>query len=466
MSKFLCNDIHSKLNPTWVARIIQPTTEAEVVEAIHEAAKQDLPISICGARHAMGGQQFGEGTLLLDLSNLTAFGNLDCDRGTVEVEAGMQWPELIEGLHQVQVGKQQVWSIRQKQTGADNLTLGGALAANIHGRGLQMKPLIDDIEWFRLVDSEGVIRHCSREENSELFGLAIGGYGCFGVVTSICLRLTLRSKLERIVEITSIEQLLPSLEQKMREGHLYGDFQFSIDESSPDFLKLGVLSSYRPVSQDRDMPAVREELGEKDWMRLIRLAHEDRKQIFKEYSSFYLKTHGALYWSDTHQLSVYLDDYHETIDQECGAKFPSSEMISELYVPKEHLVSFMTDAADLLRNGTVPAIYGTVRFIQKDRESFLTWAQQDFACIIFNLHTEHSDTGIDLASSAFRKLIDIALSYGGTYFLTYHRWARPDQIKSAYPRFSAFLKAKDRYDPNHRFQSEWWRHHSKILGEG
>ena len=36
-----------------------------------------------------------------------------------------------------------------------------------------------------LVDAAGALRRCSRTENRELFQLAIGGYGLFGVITSV-----------------------------------------------------------------------------------------------------------------------------------------------------------------------------------------------------------------------------------------------------------------------------------------
>src|SRR3989441_3618296 len=71
-------------------------------------------------------------------------------------------------------------SIRQKQTGADRLSIGGALAANAHGRGLLFKPFVGDVESFVLVDADGIPRTCSREENAELFRLAIGGDGLVG----------------------------------------------------------------------------------------------------------------------------------------------------------------------------------------------------------------------------------------------------------------------------------------------
>ena len=64
-----------------------------------------------------------------------------------------------------------------------------------------MPPFINDVESFRLVTSRGNLLNCSREENAELFRLAIGGYGLFGFIYSATLRLVPRRKLERVVEV-------------------------------------------------------------------------------------------------------------------------------------------------------------------------------------------------------------------------------------------------------------------------
>ena len=55
----------------------------------------------------------------------------------------MQWPELIGRLIVMQRGQPGAWGIIQKQTVADRL-LGDALGANIHARGLALKPIIGD----------------------------------------------------------------------------------------------------------------------------------------------------------------------------------------------------------------------------------------------------------------------------------------------------------------------------------
>ena len=60
----------------------------------------------------------------------------DADNGVIECEGTIQWPALLAQLAVAQDGRERQWGIYQKQTGADRLSLGGALAGNAHGRGL------------------------------------------------------------------------------------------------------------------------------------------------------------------------------------------------------------------------------------------------------------------------------------------------------------------------------------------
>lgn len=365
-----------------------------------------------------------------------------------------------------QRGREPAWGIIQKQTGADRLSIGGALAANIHGRGLTMRPFVDDIESFVLIDADGQARTCSRSENAELFRLAVGGYGLFGMVATVKLRLAPRRLLRREVEILDVGDLPGAFEARIAEGALYGDFQFSSDETSEGFLRQGVFSCYRPCDSGAAPPAGQKQLSEADWRRLLHLAHSDRRRAFEAYAGYYLSTSGQLYWSDTHQLSTYIDDYHLELDRQLGAAVPASEMITEIYVPRPALTGFMARVrADFLEH-RVPFIYGTIRLIERDGESFLAWAREPYACIVFNLHVEHSGPGMAKASADFRRLIDRAMERGGSYFLTYHRWATRRQLEACHPRFRKFLDMKARYDPQGRFQSDWYRHHRSMFADG
>src|SRR5262249_21372786 len=127
------------------------------------------------------------------------------------------------------------------------------------------------------------------------------------------------------------------------------------------------------------------------------------------------------------------------------------------------LAEFLGQAADLLRAERVAVIYGTVRLIQRDDESFLAWAKDDYACVIFNLLTFHTAPGMAASQRAFRGLIDLAIALQGSYYLTYHRFATRDQVVACYPQFERFLELKRQHDPQERFQSDWYRHYRKMF---
>ena len=461
----LVNDIHSQLNRTYVQRVIRPNSIEAIQTAIRNAREEGQNISIAGGMHAMGGQQFGTDTVLLDMRELNRVLNFDPDKGEVEVGAGIEWPALIDTLLEAQKGQQRQWGIIQKQTGADRLSIGGALAANVHGRGLHFQPIISDVKSFALVDAEGILRTCSRRENSELFRLAIGGYGLFGVIISVKLRLGPRKKMERVVEVLDLDDLIPVFQERIADGSLYGDFQYMTDPESDGFLRKGVASRYRPVDDRTPMPEAQKKLSVEDWTRLIYLAHVDKARVFEEYSRYYLSTSGQLYWSDTHQLSTYIDNYHEELDKRLGSVEKATEMITEVCVPRDALSRFLKDVRSDVRANRTNVIFGTLRLVEKDEECFLAWAKERYVCIIFNLHIVHTPKGLEKAGDDFRRLIDRAIQYGGSYYLTYHRWATRKQVETCYPQFPEFLRLKKKYDPEERFQSEWYRHYKKMFAD-
>jgi FAD/FMN-containing dehydrogenase len=105
-----------------------------------------------------------------------------------------------------------------------------------------------------------------------------------------------------------------------------------------------------------------------------------------------------------------------------------------------------------------------VRLIEEDTETFLRWAKAPYAGVVFNLHTPHSAAGIARSAAAFRDLIDRAVELGGSYYLTYHRFATRAQVEAAYPQFAEFLRLKRAYDPGELFQSDWYRHYRDLFG--
>ncbi len=465
-ASIILNDVHSRLNPTRVAEVHYPKSTKDIVAIVKDAKRRQKPVSISGGRHAMGGQQFGEDTVHISMKEMNDVLSFNKETGIVRVEAGIGWPKLLDYLAKEQEGQWPQWAIAQKQTGADELSLGGALSANAHGRGVRYRPIIQDVERFTLVDSDGKVLQVSRTENAELFSLAIGGYGLFGVIATVDLRLQPRQKLQRDVEVISIEDLPEKTKQKLAEGYLYGDFQYKTDAAASDFMQKGVFTGYKPVPPETPIPEGQKVLTTDEWYKLIHLAHVDKSRAFEVYSQHYLKTNGQIYWSDTMQLGFYADQYVEYLEKAMPDYPQGSLMITEVYVPRPKLTEFIYKVIDDARAHNVNIIYGTMRLIEKDDESFLAWAKQNYACVIFNLRVDAGEEGSKKAQEDFQRLIDRALEFDGSYFLTYHRWARKDQVLKAYPQFPEFLRLKLKYDPEERFQSEWYRYYKKFIGTG
>jgi FAD/FMN-containing dehydrogenase len=279
----------------------------------------------------------------------------------------------------------------------------------------------------------------------------VGGYGMFGVVTEITLRLAPREILVRRVELLRRDALAAAFDQARADGAPYGDFQFAIDPASRDFLDLGVFSTYAPCEGVADASR---HLAAGDWRDLLTLAHTDKSAAFRRYSEFYLATNGQRYGSDDHQFGVYLDGYHEAIDRCLGHR--GSELITELYVPREAIGQFLGVLAEDARRHRMDIIYGTVRQIRAEHETRLRWARQDWACVVLNLHVQHDTAGRQQSRAHMRRLIDRALQFGGSFYLTYHRDARPEQLRAAYPEIDQVLARKRACDPGSVLASDWY----------
>jgi len=411
----------------------------------------------------MGGQQFGAGTVLIDTRGLDRVLALDSVNGHLVVEGGIQWPAVLDFLATGQHDRPRQWGIYQKQTGADRLTIAGALSCNAHGRGLTLPPIVGQIESFDMLTAAGEVLTCSRTQYPELFALAVGGYGLFGIVTLVTLRLRPRAKVRRIVDVVDTDGLMARFAQRAHDGFEYGDFQFAIDANDDAFLRRGVFSCYVPVPPGTPLTEHPVWFSPEDWASLLVDAHQHKSRAFHQYAAGYLRTSGQIYWSDAQLSGNYLDDYHADIDRELCCPTKGREMITELYVPRDRFEAFMDDSRRVLRERRADVIYGTVRVIERDAETFLTWAREPYACIVLNLHVTHTAHDVAAAAGTFRDLIDVASHHGGSYYLTYHRWARQDQVERCYPQMRAFLAAKRRYDPDELFQSEWYRWHTGML---
>ncbi|MFC4562105.1 FAD-binding protein [Nocardiopsis mangrovi] len=161
------------------ARVVRPRTAADVGRLLREAAGS-------GARRgavARGlGRAYGDaaqcaGGLVLDCSALASGIRLDRAAGTVTASAGTGLAELM--AHLLPRGR-----FVPVTPGTRHVTVGGAIAADIHGKNHHVDSSIGaHVRSLRLVTPDGTEHAIGPGRDPELFWATVGGMGLTGVVT-------------------------------------------------------------------------------------------------------------------------------------------------------------------------------------------------------------------------------------------------------------------------------------------
>ena len=392
------------------------------------------------------------------------------------VEAGIEWPALIAQLARPAAAvAADSGASRQKQTGADRLTIGGALSRQrARARADASRRSSATSSRSTLVDATGELAALQpRRRTAELFPLAIGGYGLFGVITTVTLRLAPRRKVERLVEIATVEGLdaTPS-SGASRTGSLYGDFQFAIDPDRrrvPAPRRLLVLPARSP--SDTPIAEGQKELSAEDWRDLLQLAHTDKQRGVRALRARTTwPPSGQVYWSDTASARAPISTATTaTLDTALGAARRAREMITEMYVPRAGARRVLRRRAPRpSRRTSVPIDlrHGPPHRARRPRAFLRLGARAVGVHHLQPARRAHAGRASSSAADAFRALIDLALRRGGSYFLTYHRWATPRAGRGVPTRSSSSSCGSSWSTiPQERFQSEWYRHYRAMFAD-
>ncbi|WP_433698329.1 FAD-binding protein [Nocardiopsis sp. CA-288880] len=162
------------------ARVARPRTAEQVAEALSRA----------GARGALArglGRSYGDaaqaaGGLVLDCTALTGPVRLDTARGEATAPAGTTLGGLV--AHLLRHGY-----FVPVAPGTGQVTLGGAVAADVHGKNHHADSSIGaHVRALTLVTPDGRARALGPQgDGSELFWATVGGMGLTGVVTEVAL---------------------------------------------------------------------------------------------------------------------------------------------------------------------------------------------------------------------------------------------------------------------------------------
>jgi cytokinin dehydrogenase len=160
------------------ALVVRPRSERDLLTALQIALQNGLSITTRGAGHCQSSQSLGAG-VLLDMTRLRRVIRVDREQSIVEAEAGATWHQVIDAatpLGLLPVGLSQIV----------DTTVGGTLSiAGIGAESFRCGPQVDNVAYLDVVTLDGQVRHCARDQHSELFDAVRAGLGQCGVILRV-----------------------------------------------------------------------------------------------------------------------------------------------------------------------------------------------------------------------------------------------------------------------------------------
>jgi FAD/FMN-containing dehydrogenase len=445
----------ARLAPARIERVERPTTVEQLQSVLNEARRSGLKVSVAGSRHSQGGQTYSAGSVVLNMRGMNRVLAIDESERTVTVESGATWAELQRAIapHGLAIKVMQSSNI---------FTVGGTLSANAHGRDVDVMQVVDVVLRFRLLLADGSIVEVSRTENPELFSLVIGGYGLYGVILDVTLRLAPDELYEQRAVSMDYAAFPAYFAEKVQTDPEIALLlaRPSIDPAPESFLRELVVVTWRRVPKATAAPAGAFALTEEE--------HVWRNKFFLGLSRSF-NWAKALRWDL--QKRIELGAGEQRIVSRNNAMRPplaplellqyhsrrDTDIIQEYYVPIESFVPFMDRFRAALVEGKMNVMSATVRYVAPNATPALAYAPTRPAFAIIHM----SNVGLSAdeqahAQSVTRQLVDAALEYGGTYYLTYQLYPSAAQLHRAYPNARHAFDQKRVYDPGELFTSQFY----------
>jgi FAD/FMN-containing dehydrogenase len=368
------------------------------------------------------------------------------------VESGATWDEVQRAIapHGLAIKVMQSSNI---------FTVGGTLSANAHGRDLDVTQVVEVVQRFHLLLADGRIALVSRDSSPELFSLVIGGYGMYGVILDVTLRVA-RDEL--------YEQQATALDYAAFPAYFAEHIQTdtgivlmlarpSIDPDPASFLREIVVVTWRRAGA-----------GQTGSFHLTEEAHVWRDRFFLGLSRRF-DWAKALRWTLQKKIELGAGE-HRVVSRNNAMRPPlaplellqyhsghDTDIIQEYYVPVESFVAFMDRFREILVAGEMNVLSSTVRYVSPNATPTLAYAPRRPAFAIIQMsNVGLSDEAQAHAGAVTRQLVDAALQFGGTYYLTYQLYPTADQLHRAYPNARRAFERKRFYDPGELFSSQFY----------
>lgn len=439
-------DDASHLNQTQVT-IKQVNSQPGVTEVIlqsvlRDALRQGKKVAIAGSRHTMGGHTlYAKGISLAMLH----FNRMQFNPVTkiLTVQSGAKWSDVIPYLNE------RGYSVAVMQSNND-FSVGGTMSANAHGWQHNSSPFASTVKGFRLMLASGKIVECSRQENSELFSLVLGGYGLFGIILDVDLRVVPNETYIAERFVIKSENYIDTYRQRVDGATNIGMAYGRLSVAPESFLQEAILTTYRQIPQpativslekqpDSGLPRTvfRSSIGS-DYGKSLRWQLE--KIVGGEAGNRVMRNQIL------NRSSTLFENRHQT----------ETEILHEYFIPPESLEAFLEKCRAIIPQSEGDLLNVTVRNVHQDNDSFLRYADGEVFGLVMLFHQQRTPEGEAKMQVMTQKLIEAALAVGGRYYLPYRLHATPEQFRRAYPQAAKFFALKRKYDPDGIFQNYFY----------
>jgi len=426
-----------------VAQIAHPKTEAELQAVVRYAARNKLKISIRGAGHSALGHSIVDGGLMIDILGLNQVLELDQAKKTLRVQTGATWGQLTQVLEPKRL------AIPTKQE-FDNFTVGGSIAANIHGKTIDYGPIISHILSLRLLKADGEIVNASRTQNPDLFTGVIGGYGLLGTVVDATFQLVEDRVVEKSESVyMDADALLKAYVERVRRDPSNTPLCYGFFSSD---CKLGFYVTYRYADS-----AGRSDLGalkrdETNPILFDIFAWLQRMFTFVRRRAFHAM------WIDSANAETTLRSRRLLLWDNPPRAFQDM-LLQKYYIPVDNFPRFIKKAGEILVSYAkdIKLLTNHFRFMPANSEALLACSRQDVMCFLPCYFANKDDPAwVKIYESVSNELVNACLDHGGSFYLTFIP-ATVAQVRRAYPNWDRFVALKKQYDPDEVFSSSFYQ---------
>ena len=440
-------DDASRLNQTkvvevWSVPVDEEDPEAQLAQLLARAKAQRRHVSIAGARHSMGGHTIYPGGIAINMLPLNQM-ELDEDRDLLTVQAGALWADVIPYLDER--GR----SVQIMQSN-NSFSVGGSISVNCHGWQYGRPPICSTVESFRLMQADGTIVRCSREENAELFSLALGGYGLFGIILDVELRVTANERYRLEQHLVPIDEALTTFDTQIKNRPGVEMVYARMNIVPDTFLDEVIINAFFR-DPDGEIPA----LGEPGMADLKRAVF--RGSADSDYGK-------ELRWSAETKLQPLLAGktfsrnqlLNEDVSVLQNRSADSTDILHEYFVPRQRAAGFVDAMRRIIPQHDADLLNVTIRAVNEDEDTLLRYADQPMVAFVMLFVQDKTASGEANMQALARDLIDAAAQHQGRYYLPYRLHATREQFETAYPRAKEFFDKKRHYDPDELFQNQFY----------